>query len=119
MLESNKGVEDSGMMAEEEKEAESSPGEDPETSSWVGGADQLEGYIVHFANVVKLHQRKNWSCFWCGSPDHLVKDCLKDLNKTDQKVSLNAKEGMMKNVGQATQKPVVTQLVSLDEAPRA
>ena len=42
-----------------EEEAESSAGEDMETSSRVGGADQSVGYIVHFANVVKLYQKKN------------------------------------------------------------
>ena len=46
------------MNAEEAEEAESSEGEDPETSREVGGVDQSVGYIVHFANVVKLYQRK-------------------------------------------------------------
>ena len=44
--------------------------------------------------------------------------CLKDLSKTAQKVSLNAKEGMMKKGGWPPQKPVGTQLASQDEAPR-
>ena len=48
-----------------------------------------------------------------------MKDGLKDLSKTTRKVSLNAKEGMMNKGGWAPQKPVVTQLASPDEAPRA
>ena len=85
MVESNKAAEDSVIKAEDEEEAESSAGEDSETLSGVGGADQSVGYIVCFANVVELYQRKNWNCFRCGSPDHLVKDCLKDLRKTAHK----------------------------------
>ena len=82
MVESNRGAEDSGMKAEEEEEDESSEGESQETWSGVGGADQSVGYIVHFANVVKLYQRKTQNCFRCGSHDHLMKDCPKDLSKT-------------------------------------
>ena len=59
MVESNKAAEDSCMKAEEEEEAESSAGENPETSSGVEEVDQSVGYIVHFANVVKLYQSKN------------------------------------------------------------
>ena len=71
------------MKQEGKEEAESSAGEDAETSSVVGGADQLFGYIVHFANVVKLYQRKNKKkCFRYSIPDHLMIDCLKDLSKT-------------------------------------
>ena len=97
------------------------------SSSGVGGADQSVGYIVHFANVVrvvseekseivsdvhfanvvKLSQTKNQNCFRCGSPDHLMKDCLKDLSKTSQKASLNVKEGMTKKGSWAPQKSVV------------
>ena len=59
MVESNKAEEDSGVKAEEEEGAESSAEEDTGTLSRIGGADQLVGYIVHFANVVMLYQRKN------------------------------------------------------------
>ena len=79
MVESNIAADISGMKAKEEEEAESSVGVDPETSSRVGGVDQLVGYIVCFAKAVELYQRKNGNCFGCGSPDHLMKDCLKDL----------------------------------------
>ena len=48
-----------------------------------------------------------------------MRDCLKDLSKTMQKVSLNAKEEMTKKGGWAPQKPVATQQASPDEAPRA
>ena len=82
MVESNRAAEGSGTKAEEEEEAESSYGEDPETLSGVRGADQSVGYIIHFANAVKLYQRKNQNCFRCGSPNHLVKDCPKGLSKT-------------------------------------
>ena len=85
-MESNKAKEDSGAKPEEEEEAMSSAGEDAETSSGVRGVDQSVGNIVCFANMVKLGQRKNQNCFGCGSPDHHVRDCLKDLSKTIQKV---------------------------------
>ena len=106
--ESNRAAEDSGMKTEEEGEAESSDGENPENWSGVSGVDQPVGYIVCFANVVKPYQRKNWNCFGCCSPDHLLKDCVKDLRKAAQKGSLNTKEWMMKKGGQTPQKPVVT-----------
>ena len=57
--------------------------------------------------------------FWNGSPDHLVRDCVKDLSKTTQKVSLNTKERTMKKGGWAPKKQVVTQPASPDEAPSA
>ena len=61
----------------------------------VGNADPSLGYITWFANAVELHLKKNCNCFGCGSPDHLVKDCPKDLGKTARKVGLNLK-GMAK-----------------------
>ena len=118
-VKSNEAEEDPDMKPEEEEEAKSSAGEDAKTLSRVGGVDESVGYIVHFTNVVKLYQRKNWNCFRCGSPDHLVKDCLKDISKTTWKASLNAKEGMTKKGGQTPQKPVVAHLASLKETPRA
>ena len=115
--ENNKAEEDLGMKPEGEEGAESSAEEDAETSSGVGEADQWVGYIVHFAIVVELYEKKNQNCFRCSSPDHLMRDCLKDLSKTTQKVSLNAKEGMTKKGGWAPQTQVATQSVSPDEAP--
>ena len=116
----SKGVaEDLSMKAAEGEEADSSDGEDPETSSGVGGADQLVGYIICFASMVNCMRGNNLNCFGCGSSDHLVKDCLRDLSKITQKASLNVKEGKMKKGDQAPLKPVVAQLASLVEAPRA
>ena len=85
----------------------------------IGRADQPFGYITCFANAVELYQKKNQNCFRCGSPDHLLRDCLKDLSNTAQRVSLNAKEGTVKKGGLATQKPVVAQKTSLDDGPKA
>ena len=110
---------DSNVKPEGEEETESSEGEDPDTLGEIGGADQPISYIVCFANAVKLYQKKNWNCFRCGSPDHLLKDCPKDLSKVSRNVSLNVKRGTMKKGGQTPQKPVVTQLASPDEVPRA
>ena len=59
-MESNEAAEDLGVKAEEEEEAKSLAGEDPETLSGVGGADQSVGYIVHFANTIELYQRKKF-----------------------------------------------------------
>ena len=58
-VENNEAEEDSGVKPEGKEEAKSSAGEDVETSSRVGGVDQFVGYIVHFANAVKLYQKKN------------------------------------------------------------
>ena len=74
-LESNGVTEDSDTKGEE---VEYSDREDPKTSSGEKGAEQLLGYIIHLANSVKLHQKKNQNYFRCGSPDHLVKDCPKE-----------------------------------------
>ena len=111
--------EDLSVKPEGEEEAESSDEEDLETSSGIGVADQSVGYIVCFAKVVKLYQRKNQNCFGCGSPDHLIRECPKNLSKTAQKLSINTKEGMAKKGGQTPQKPVGAQLASPDEAPKA
>ena len=58
-MESTEAEEDSGVKPEGKEEAESSTGEVAETSSGVGGADQLVGYIACFTNMVELYQRKN------------------------------------------------------------
>ena len=103
-VESIGAEEDLSVKPEREEEAESSDEEDPETSSGIGGAIQSVRYIICFANVVKLYQQKNANCFRCGSPDHLIRDCPKDLSKTPLKPSLNAKEGMVKKGGWTPQK---------------
>ena len=84
-VESNRVAEDLGTEAEEAEEAKSSDEEHPEILSGIGGTDQLVGYIICFANAVKLYQRKNQNCFRCGSPNHLAKNCPKDLSKTTQR----------------------------------
>ena len=70
------------MKAEEEEEAESSAREDPETLSGAGGVDQSVGYIIHLPTWSSCIRGKKQNWFRCGSPDHLMKDCLKDLSKT-------------------------------------
>ena len=110
---------DLSVKPEEEEEAESSEEEDPDTLSGIGGADQPVSYIIHFADAIELYQKKNQNCFTHGTPDHLVKDCPKDLSKTTRKTSLNVKERTMKKGGWNPQKPVVAQLVSPDKALRA
>ena len=57
-----------------------------ETTGEVGNVDPLLGYIAWFVNVVKLYQKKNCSCFGCGSPDHLVKDGPKEMGKTEEAI---------------------------------
>ena len=101
-VEGNKVGEDSDAKPEWEEEAKSST-EDLEASCGLFGADQPISYIVHFANVVELYQKKTWNCFGCGSPNCLIRDCPKDVGKITQKVSLNAKEGTMKKEGQVPQ----------------
>ena len=118
-VENTETEEDSSVKQEGEEEAESSVEEHAETSRGVRGTAQSVGYIIHFANVVELYQRKNQNCFRFGSPDHLMRDCPKDLSKTTQKVSLNAKEGIAKEGSWTPQKPVVAQPTSSDEAPKA
>ena len=93
-VEDHETQEDSGPKPNEEKEAESPNEEDMGMTGEVSDVDPLLGYIVWFANVVELYQKKNCNCFRCGSPDHLVKDCLKELGKATRKVGLNSKEGM-------------------------
>ena len=85
MVESTEAEEDWKVNPEEEEEAESSAEEDEEYLSGVGGADQSVGYFVRFANAVELYQRKNRNCFGCSSSDHIIRDCLKDLNRTTWK----------------------------------
>ena len=115
-MEGNEAGEDLDAKPEWEEEVKYSA-EDPEASSGLCGADQLISYIVHFANVGDLYQKKTRNCFGCGSPDNLVRDCPKDVGKIALKASLNAKEGTMKKGGQAHQNPPATQPVFLDVAP--
>ena len=88
-IEDHKTEEDSGPKPDREKEYEGTTGD-------VGDVNPSLGHITQFANVVELYQKRNCNCFGCGSPDHLVKDCLKEMGKTTRKVGLNLKEGMAK-----------------------
>ena len=85
----------------------------------VGDVDPPLGYIAWFINVVELYQKKNCNWFGCGSPDHLAKDCLKEIGKTTRKVGLNLKEGMAKKGGQSSQKLVATQEATPGDSPQA
>ena len=37
------------------------------------GLLELISYIIHFANAVKLYQKKNQNYYGCGSPGHLMR----------------------------------------------
>ena len=81
--------EDSDPRPDMEKEVKSSAEEDTGLVGEAGDIDQSLDYIIWFANAVELYQKKKCNCFRCGSLDHLVKDCPKDLGK-------NCKEGRFK-----------------------
>ena len=83
----------------------------------IGHVDPSLGYISQFTNVVELYQKKNCTCFGCGSPDHLVKDCPKEVGKTARKVGLNLKEGMAKKGVWSSKKLVATQEATPGDAP--
>ena len=111
--------EDSGPKPDGEKEAESSAEEDAGTTGEIGNVDPLLGYITWFANVVEVYQKKKCNCFGCGSPDHLVKDCPKEMGKTARKVRLNLKVGTAKKGGWSSQKLVATQEATPGNTPQA
>ena len=119
MVEDCETEDDSGPKPNGEKEAESSAEEDTELACEVGDVDQLWGYITWFTNAVELYQKKKCNCFGCGSLDHQVKDCPKDLEKTAKEVGLNLKDGNVKKGGQSSQKLVATQQSTLGDAPQA
>ena len=89
MVEDHEIEEDSGPKPNGQKVAKSCAKEEVGTLGEVCDADLSLGYIMQFANVVELYQKKSHNCFRCGSPDHPVKDCPKDLGKTTRKVGLN------------------------------
>ena len=60
---------------------ESPAEEDAGMTGEIGDGNPLLGYIVQFADAVELYQEKNCNCFRFGSPNHLVKDCPKELGK--------------------------------------
>ena len=91
--------EDSSPKPDEEKEAESPAEEDAGTTGEIGDVNLLLGYIAWFTNAVQLYHKRNCNCFRCCSPNHLVKDCPKELGKAMRKVGLNSKERMEKRGG--------------------
>ena len=90
-VENHETEEDSGLKPDVEKVTESPAEEDAGMTGEIGDVNPLLGYIVQFTNAEELYQIENHSCFRCGSPDHLVKDCLKELGKATRKVGLNSK----------------------------
>ena len=112
----NDEVEEDSSAKEKEK-WKPSAGEDVETSGRVGGMGQATEYIIHFAKAVELYQKKNRNYFVCGSPDHLIWDCPKDISKFAWKMYLNMKEGMARKGGQAPQKSAAAQQTSQIRGP--
>ena len=82
--------EDSGPKPKGE-EAKSSAEEDMGMSGQVCNMDLSLGYITWFTYAVELYPKKKCNCFGCGSLDHPVKDCPKDLGRTAREVGLNLK----------------------------
>ena len=119
MVENHETEEDSGPKPNKEKEAESSAEEDVGMTGEVSDVDASLGHIAQFSKLVELYQKKNHNCLGCGSPDYLVKDCLKELEKIAGKAGLNLKEGTVKKGGQSSQNLVATQEATLDDTPRA
>ena len=116
-IEDHETEEDSGPKPDREKEAKSSAEEDVGMTGEVSNVDPSLGDITWFANAVELYQKRNCNCFGCGSPDHLVKDCLNEMEKTARKVGLNLKEGTAKKGCWSSQKSVATQEATLGDAP--
>ena len=91
--------ENSSVKEEGEGEIDPSADEDVKVSSREEETDQTIEYIVDFGKVVELYQKKNKSCFGCGSPDHLIWNCSKDISKSAHSSVFkyergNSKEGM-------------------------
>ena len=111
------GEADSAAKQEEEGEMEPSADEEVKASGKAEETDQPMEYIICFTKAVKLYQQKNRSCFGCKSPDHLVRDCPKDISKAAYKADLNTQEGTAKKGGWATQKSAVTQSIPRRDSP--
>ena len=56
------------IQARSLKEKEPSADKDVEESGGIGEMDQSIEYIVHFAKVIELYQKKSRNCFEYGSP---------------------------------------------------
>ena len=114
-IESVKGKADSSTKQKEEGEMEPSADEEFKVLGRAEETDQPMEYIIHFTKAVDLYLQKNRSCFSCGSPNHLMRDCPKDISKNVWKADFNTKEGMAKNGDWAPQKSAVAQTASLEE----
>ena len=108
-IESVKGEADSGEKQDKEGEMKLSADKEVKVSARREETDKPMEYIVCFPKVVELYQQKNRSYFGCGSPNHLMWDCPKDISKSAWKVDLNIMEGMAKMGDQAPQKSGVAQ----------
>ena len=84
-----------------EEETKPSADEEVEALGEVEEADQSIKYIACFAKAVELYQKKNKDCFGCGSPDHLIWDCPKNISRSIQKTYLNMREGTANKGGWA------------------
>ena len=115
----NEEVEEDSSVKQEGGEKEPSADEEVKTSGRIGEMVQSVEYIIQFAKVVELYQKKNRNCHRCGSPNHIVWDCPKDISKSTQKVYFNTEEGMAKKGGWAPQKPAAAQQASPDKMPQA
>ena len=110
MAEENPGVEPEG-----EEVTEPSDHEEVEALGKLKETDQSIEYITHFANVVKLYQRKNKNCFRCKSPGHIVQDFLMDVSRPTGKVYLNTRERTAKKGGWAPHNLAATKRASPDK----
>ena len=63
------------------------------TTGIVGNVDPLLDFIMWFANVLELYQKRNCSSFGYGSPDHLVKDCPKEMGENCQEGRFKLERG--------------------------
>ena len=106
--------EDSGPKPDKEKETEYPVEEDAGMTGEISDVNPSQ-----FANAVELYQKKYHNCFGCGSHNHLVKDCWKEIGKAMRKVGLNSKEGTAKKWDWSSQKLVAAQQATLDNAPQA
>ena len=118
-LEDCKTDESAGPKPSGEKKAKSCAEEDVGMTGEVCIVDPLLGFITWFTNVVELYQKRNHNCYGCDSPDHLVKDCPKEMGKTTRMVGLNLKKGMAKKRDWSSEKLVATQDAILGDAAQA
>ena len=59
----------------------------------VSDVDPSLCFITWFANVVELYQKGNCNIIGCGSPDHLAKDCWKEVGNTSREGRFKLERG--------------------------